>query len=391
MNQQHRPCLPDYQGNSIANLMSTLLVALGGEATACGLLEQLRPVNLRCYEHLVLLVIDGMGSEFLAKRPSSCLGGYAVRRMTSVFPSTTATAITTFLTGEAPQRHALTGWHMYFRELGAVLAILPGRPRYGGVGLSQAGVDVKALLGTRSVFERIPVTSYQVAPEHIAHSDFNRALLGPARLCTFRTLSELFERLTEILKTGKERSFVYAYWPQLDAIGHAEGMESDAARDHFEALDAAFEAFLRRLPHTRSLIIVTADHGQIDTTEADRITLDDHPVLAESLLLPLCGEPRAAYCYVRPDRREIFERYVEENLSEVAELWSSEALIERGLFGLGEPNPQLAGRIGDYTLIMKDNYVIKDWLPWERHHTQIGVHGGLSAAELYVPLILVPV
>jgi hypothetical protein len=40
---------------------------------------------------------------------------------------------------------------------------------------------------------------------------------------------------------------------------------------------------------------------------------------------------------------------------------------------------------------MKERYVIKDWLPGERHLTQIGVHGGLSAAELYVPLILVPV
>jgi hypothetical protein len=45
-------------------------------------------------------------------------------------------------------------------------------------------------------------------------------------------------------------------------------------------------------------------------------------------------------------------------------------------------------RIGDYTLLMKDCAIIKDWLPGERHYAQIGVHGGLSSQEMYVPLIV---
>jgi hypothetical protein len=391
MHRHDLPCLPDYQGNSIANLMSSLLTALGGEAPDCPPLRQLPPAKLESYTNLLLLVLDGLGYRFLAERGASCLGSHLVGPITSVFPPTTVAAITTFLTGEAPQRHALTGWHMYFRELGAVLAILPGRPRYGGVGLSRAGVAVTELLETRSVFERIAVTSYQVAPESIARSDFNAALLGPARLRTFSSLSGLFERLTGILRTGRERSYIYAYWPELDAIGHAAGMGSASAQEHFEVLDAAFAAFLHGVRGTNSLIIVTADHGQIDTTAADRVTLDDHPALADSLLLPLCGEPRAAYCYVRCGRREHFERYVRQHLSDVAELWPSEALLERGLFGLGKPSPRLAPRIGDYTLLMKGHHVIKDWLPGERRYTQIGVHGGLSEAELYVPLVLAAV
>ena len=38
----------------------------------------------------------------------------------------------------------------------------------------------------------------------------------------------------------------------------------------------------------------------------------------------------------------------------------SEELVEQGVFGIGEPHPSLLSRIGDYILIMKDNYVIKD-------------------------------
>jgi hypothetical protein len=36
---------------------------------------------------------------------------------------------------------------------------------------------------------------------------------------------------------------------------------------------------------------------------------------------------------------------------------------------------------------MKENYTLKDWLLGERRHTQVGVHGGLSEAEMEVPLI----
>ena len=44
--------------------------------------------------------------------------------------------------------------------------------------------------------------------------------------------------------------------------------------------------------------------------------------------------------------------------------------------------------MGDYTLLMREHYVIRDRLPGEKTYTQVGVHGGLSAAELNVPLCL---
>jgi hypothetical protein len=37
---------------------------------------------------------------------------------------------------------------------------------------------------------------------------------------------------------------------------------------------------------------------------------------------------------------------------------------------------------------MKDGYAIRDVLPGERRHAQIGVHGGTSADEMLVPLVV---
>jgi hypothetical protein len=70
-------------------------------------------------------------------------------------------------------------------------------------------------------------------------------------------------------------------------------------------------------------------------------------------------------------------------------LYKSEDLIKENYFGLYEPNPKLRDRVGDYTLIMKDNYIMKDLVLGEDRRIFIGNHGGLSDEELYVPLIVI--
>lgn len=104
--------------------------------------------------------------------------------------------------------------------------------------------------------------------------------------------------------------------------------------------------------------------------------------------MPLCGEPRAAFCYVRPGRVADFEAYCQERLGDKLELVESRHLVDQGLFGLGRPHPRLHERIGDYCLLMRGTHVIREWLPHEKRHRQVGVHGGLSRDELDVPLCL---
>ena len=113
--------------------------------------------------------------------------------------------------------------------------------------------------------------------------------------------------------------------------------------------------------------------------------------LVELMRLPLCGDGRVAYCYVRPGRRRAFERYVGAHLDRQAQLCVSADLIDQGYFGIGPSHPRLAERVGDYTLLMKDRYVIKDWLPGEGRFVHVGVHGGLTREELYVPLVVASV
>ena len=106
------------------------------------------------------------------------------------------------------------------------------------------------------------------------------------------------------------------------------------------------------------------------------------------LTLPLCGERRVAYCYVHPRHRADFSAYVASEFAGRAQLVDSEELLAQGWFGLGPPHPRLLQRIGDYTLLLQDDWTIKDWVAGEQRYEHIGVHGGGSSAEMFVPLIL---
>ena len=78
---------------------------------------------------------------------------------------------------------------------------------------------------------------------------------------------------------------------------------------------------------------------------------------------------------------------MKEQLGDRAAVVSATQLRSEGYFGRGPEHVRLRERVGDYVLLMKDNCVIKDWLPGETRYSHIGFHGGLSADEMYVPLI----
>ena len=103
---------------------------------------------------------------------------------------------------------------------------------------------------------------------------------------------------------------------------------------------------------------------------------------------PLCGEPRVAYCYVREAHHADFPRRAGDALAGAGCVVESASMVEDGWFGLADPHPRLLERVGDYALVMCDDYAITDRLPGEKPFRQIGVHGGVSREEMRVPLVV---
>jgi hypothetical protein len=379
--------LPDYAGNGIVNLMQSIAAACGA-STSYPQLGALPAAALGGARHVVLLVIDGLGQSTLSAHPASAnLQSHTLATITSVFPSTTASAITTFMTGLAPAQHGLTGWHMHLEEIGQTLAILPLTPRCEPAKVLPEQLPPR-LFGQRTLFQQLARECWVLAPQSIASSPFNAWHSRGAQSLAYNSLPEMFARLAGLLRETAAPRFIYAYYPDLDTHSHRYGTASEQAQQTLAALDAAFGQFLHDVQGTDSWLIATADHGFIDSPPDRVACLDAHRPLAELLARPLCGERRAAYCYVRRSRHRAFEAYVRQNLDHCVDLWRSGDLIAAGRFGPPPYHPRLAARVGDYTLLMKDNWTIKDWLPGEKRYPMLGVHGGVSRQEMFVPLIV---
>lgn len=376
--------------NSLIQLMATLREGLGGAPGGhLPLTEGLSIEEVRRHRQVVLLVLDGAGLSALERLPADGFLRRGLRcSLSSVFPSTTASAVTTLLTGLSPAEHGLVGWHVYFRELGAILAVLPGRPRCGRGDWSQTGLDLERLLGLVPFTEGIPVPSTLTQPRAIADSPFSRALRGRALGVAHSGLEEALLGLAERMRSIQGRAYHLVYDAAFDHLAHETGVSSPKAYALLVRQQSAVKTFLDRLSGTNTLVLVTADHGFVDLDPSKAYDLAAYPDVRDSLVLPLSGEARAAFAHVRAGDRARFEHAVEVAFGAGVRLYRSPDLVEAGVFGAGICHPGLRDRIGDYTLIPSGRGVIREALFGDAEPRMIGVHGGVSREEMQVPLLV---
>jgi len=374
---------PDYK-RSVVNVAASMIAAFGG-APFYKPLKELEDLFGR--KKVVFLTIDGLGYEFLQKYgQGSFLQKHVTAKITSTFPATTAAAETALETGVAAQQHAITGWFVYFKEMGTVARALLFEPRWGKCNFSAAGIKYEEIFNEKKVFEKILVAYSLVLPKVIidSYKTYDKGSLLP--------YSDLGGMVRQIKKAAgiPGRRFIYSYWLELDKICHKHGCKSKEARGHFWEIDHIIEGLAKHLAKMDCCLVITADHGLVDVPEKNRVVLNrDFPDIYNCLSLPLCGDTRAPYCYVRANRVAEFKKLVKDKLGYCCELRKSADFIKRGVFGLGQANPKLYDRAGDYILICKEGYLIRDYLMGEEPAKLEGFHGGMSQDEMFVPLIIV--
>lgn len=391
---------PNYSGGGFLNLMASLGEVCGAEKTPYAPLSSVDTSEWGRARNLILLLVDGLGADYIEKNsPNGFLHRHQVAVLTSVCPTTTAAAIPTAMTGLAPAAHALTGWHVYVSELDAVTAVLPIIGRGGPLPDHPASAP-ENLFGYATLFQQLKRPSRVVSPVQLNNSAFSvfhaqgaerhayyrEQFPWLATMPFWRRRQDMFGIVRRLCYEPGPSTFTYAYWPYFDNAAHEGGIAGEAAHDSFRKFEQDFEEFLQSVRGTDTMVILTADHGFIDSPKQRQIHLRDHPELAALLLRPLCGERRFAYCYVKPDAHADFEDYIADVFSGAMEAWPRSKLLDEGWYGSGPMNARLPGRIGDYVLAMKDDWSIRDRVRGEDPLDIIGVHGGLSAREMHIPL-----
>jgi hypothetical protein len=372
---------PDYAGNGFVNLVASLVEARGG-APRHAPLASLPAAELRDAQNIVFLIVDGLGDHYLQANGT---GGHLARHrrgaISAVFPSTTASAITTSFTGATPLEHGLTGWFTYFSEAACVGAPLPFQRRGERASL---GVAPGRIFSERSLFDTLAARSVVVSFRPIIDSLYNVHHCGGAERLAYDDLEGFLAQTVAAVKSGPQKKLVYAYWPDFDALSHQHGVGSAEVRAHFSALDAAFGELLARLAGSDALLVLTADHGFIDCPLEEAIELP--PQLSSMLRFPLCGERRVAFCHVH-DVKNFIEKATDVFAGR-ADIRPSRELLDEGWFGPGRAHPHFAERIGDAAIVMHGRGTVKDWVSGEPRYLHIGNHGGTSPDEMHIPLVV---
>ncbi|MHA2385936.1 MAG: alkaline phosphatase family protein [Candidatus Thorarchaeota archaeon] len=378
---------PNYTGEGIVNLMSSIASAVGAKSPYPEMANDWLS-GIEDSKNIVLMAVDGLGYEYLLKHgKDTVLASSAQGSLTSVFPPSTGSAITTFITGLAPQQHAVTGWYVFLKEYGMMSRILPFT---SVVDWNVLDTDIAYVVNVESLFWEIEWERMVVAGKQIVDSAFTQYTIGhSAKRIGYEGLQNFFECVEKAIAVSDKPSYIYSYWPELDSIAHILGIESAEARDHLQVFDQALKEFIERIEDTDTTLIITSDHGLHDVNPESLIKTGDHPELMESLTLPLCGDTRSVYCYVRPSYIRKFEDYVNSELGHACAIHKSEDLVNDNWFGLYEANPMLSGRVGDYTLIFNEGYAVLNSFPGQESPTLLGHHGGTSSDEMNVPLIVI--
>ncbi len=363
------PLWPRYEAGSLALISS--IAAYFGAPTGHATLKRLDELLARRgFRNAVMLLYDGLGVASLRQHlpEDSFLRRHCAQILSATYPSTTTAATTTLETGLSPAEHAWLGWSLYFPEISQSVDLFTNRNSETGEVVSEDSV-AERYQPYDSIFNQINRAGQAAAGFFSAFSD-------PPAIGLEAIMAEI-----EAHCRLPGQHYYYGYWNEPDHTMHMEGVLSPEVHRIIQDLDAATEAFSRRLsPDT--LLIVTADHGLVD---AEHLYIEDHPALREALVRPPTVEPRAAAMYVKPAYMDSFPELFEAAFPGRFLLMTSGAAIDSGLFGPGAHHPRLKQNAGDYIALSLDHACLQ----WAREdHALVGVHAGLTADEMQVPLIL---
>jgi hypothetical protein len=205
--------------------------------------------------------------------------------------------------------------------------------------------------------------------------------------------SSLEPIVSRLVANSHEPTYIYAYWPTVDTIAHLIGPLEPEHSAEVANFDAAFGRLIRQLPKRGdTLLLLTADHGHIDSSTDLQVNLGEHPELLGMLGATPAGERRAVYLYPRPGAAEEVAAYARERLGDVAAVMPRDEAVRLGLFGPGELPERAAGRIGEVLLFPRQNLQLvtpvasADGTPLRQPDFR-GLHGGLTPEEALVPLL----
>jgi hypothetical protein len=332
----------------------------------------------------VVVLVDGMGwhllPQLVADAPllASVAAGGAGRldELVCAFPSTTPTSLVSLGTGVLPGAHGVLGFTVKLPHSDRVLNHIewrddppPGRWQ-----------------PVPTWFERLTrarVSARAVLPAAFIGSGLTGSVYRGARIRPATHADDYGEQLSDEIRAAP--GLIYGYTGALDTAAHLFGIGSPQWHAAATYVDTLLRRLVESLP-TDAVLLVTADHGGVNVAPEARIDIDANAQLAAGVRV-VAGDPRVRYLYTKPGAAADVRAAWSETLDGCAEVYSRDEAVAAGLFG--PVRPQHLPRLGDVVVICTGQAAVLA----SAHEPPevaglIGLHGGVTAAEMAIPLMV---
>ena len=353
------------------NISATLAEFLGAPNTN-ETLPILKTELSKNYKNIVFICLDGCGINPLKINLSekSFLRKNIKQVLTSTFPSTTTNATTSLSCNKQPLEHGWFGWSLHFDDINRNIDIYLHSD-------SQTGERIDY---------NYPISDNSNCYFNNTNSDYEINPILPVFVKTknedikiiINNEFDLCEKIREICgKRGKQ--FIYSYLPEPDSTMHDYGVSSIEAKKKIESINNELEKLCNSLSDT--LIIITADHGQIDVDGYVEF-YKDYEINNFLECIPYLDARTPAF-KVKKGKEKLFEQLFNERYGKDFKLFKSSDLISQGYFGYTGDYGYL---LGDYIAI--GTHTHKLFLSHENAPRFKGHHTSLTE-EMEVPLIMI--
>ena len=355
---------PDYIGGGLGNLVSELERRLTGTSAGVSLRPDLAAAipDARTY---VLLLIDGLGIAQLDHPGAKSMSEANRGLLHAPFPTTTSVSMATLATGLPPSQHGLVSHIAWLEEAGGVVNTL----KWVDLAGLPVAFDYASVLPYPNFWERLRAAEVEpitVQPGPFEGSPLSRLLYRGARFEPTWDPMDLVDATVQLAGTG--RRFIFTYVWQVDFAAHVNGLASPEFAEAMSLASRVWEGLSSRLPNDVALV-GTADHGLVEFSEGDKILIRDKRFDS----LRFAGDPRGVLLWG--------DRLLIDSLRDQ----TGGTLVDPIQFAGPAPSPAARLRLGQDLLVPPEGKVI---LPPGFDKRLRCYHGGLSPAEIEVPLLV---
>ncbi|NPB00915.1 MAG: hypothetical protein GXO10_06025 [Crenarchaeota archaeon] len=385
---------PRYDGESILNLSNSILRSFGVPVKYSSLKREIH--NQIQNERILLILLDGVVYD---KYLEICENDQELRtlykntyKIDTVFPSTTPTVLTTLSLAVPPIEHGILGTVLYIREMGILvntLNVTLHAKHEERDSLTRVGFDLWRITGNIStIFEELSrscIRSLALIPRGLK-GGISRLLYRGAEVQEYSTIGEALIEALNFLD-NIDRGLAYIYSSSPDDVAHRRGIESE---HYMEALMDILKNIVRiinrRRPRSITLIITT-DHGHVETCEKDYIELNKFRRMISKLCAPPYGESRASIllAYERLEDDEDVNMLL--NMGFV--LYTMRDIVDMGLLGRSENINETV--MGNYMMISLSKRCLRYQynLSEQEKEPLRSMHGSVLPREIEIPLTIV--